>query len=313
MPEDRIAHLAQLVEPPDAMRFEMDDQKLRELEDSIRRVGVLSRLWVVRATPDRCNEYPEAYANIRERIEAGNEFLEVRAGHRRLLACRALSFLNVPVTLYHPADPAYAGLMATENLIREEPSEIEEATLFKRYKETPGMTEDELRRLCGKSLGYIYEMISIVDGDFEIAKALHHRQISKGVALRLNRIRYPAPGMTGEKLTGDALQNAIAGADAHRASFLDRAINGGCSIAQADSWLAQWRIVAGVQVVSSVPPAEPMPPGGYPVMQNVCALCGERDRQEQMEGVYIHHDELVAIRAAMKARLSEMENDASKT
>jgi hypothetical protein len=301
MPEDRDIPLNELIEPADAMRFEMDDTKLDELIGSIRLDGVLERLLVIAATPERASEYPEHYAKYAETILRGVLLYEVRAGHRRLLACRALAFSPVPCTVFYPTDSAYSRLMAVENLMREEPSEIEEAELFRRYKNEPGMTEEELRRRCGKSLGYIYSMISIVEGDEAVARALHRKQISKGVALKLNQIRYPAPGMTGEKLVGDALQNAIASADAYRAMFLERAITGGCSIAQAESWVAQWRMTAGVSVVPLLPPQEPMPPGGYPQFQNVCAVCGERDRQEQMEGVYIHHDELVAIRAAIKA------------
>jgi len=301
MSQDIIASLSSLIEPPDAMRFEMDDEKLDELIDSVRRYGILSRLWVIRPTLARCDEFPEEYKLYREHILAGLDYFEVRAGHRRLLAARALGLAHVPVTLYSPDDAAYPSLMGTENLIREEPSAIEEAELFRRIKDEPGMTEDELVRRCGKKLGTIYRLIALVEGDKEIALAVHRKQIGAGVALILNRIRYPAPGMHGEKLTGDALQNAIASADAYRASFLDRAIAGGCSIAQAESWLAQWRMVAGVSVVSILPPSEPMPPGGYPEVQNMCAFCGERDRQSQLVGVYIHNDELVAIKAAIKA------------
>jgi ParB-like chromosome segregation protein Spo0J len=302
MPEDRDIPLANLIEPHDAMRFEMDDTKLDELIGSIRLDGVLERLLVIELTPEMVRGVDGYPAGMAEQLGYAATLYEVRAGHRRLLACRALAFSPVPCTVFKPTDSAYSRLMATENLMREEPSEIEEAELFRRYKNEPGMTEEELRRRCGKSLGYIYSMISIVEGDEAVALALHRKQISKGVALKLNQIRYPAPGMTGEKLVGDALQNAIASADAYRAMFLERAVTGGCSIAQAESWVAQWRMTAGVSVVPLLPPQEPMPPGGYPQFQNVCAVCGERDRQETLEGVYIHHDELVAIRAAVKAQ-----------
>jgi ParB/RepB/Spo0J family partition protein len=281
------------------MRFEMDDEKLAELIDDIRRNGVLSRLWVI----DYGLKCSAAAAEGLPGVEPENPFAqvlyEVRAGHRRLIACQHLLLTPVPCTLYTPADSAYAGLMAIENLIREEPSSFEEGHLFARIAETPGITEDELRRRCAKSLAYIYDRIALVKGDPEIALAVHRKLISFGVAKKLNQIRYPAPGQQGDKFTGEALQNAIASADAYRAMFLERAVTGGCTIAVAESWVAQWRQSAGIVVQSGQPAIEPMPAAGYPLPQVTCALCGEPDEPHKLETISVHRAELAAFRAAL--------------
>jgi hypothetical protein len=206
----------------------------------------------------------------------------------------------IPCRVFEPGEPGYNGLMATENLIREECTPFEEGDLFARIAEIPGITEDEMRRRCGhKTLSYIYDRISLVKGDPDIAMAVHEGKISFGVGKKLNQVRYPAPGAHGEKLEGEALQNAIASADAYRASFLDRCIQGGATIAVAESFVSQWRMSAGIIVTSSQPALEPMPAAGYPLPQVTCALCGESDEPGRFETITIHRAELAAFRAAL--------------
>ena len=121
-----------------------------------------------------------------------------------------------------------------------------------------------------------------------------------GVAKKLNQIRYPAPGQSGEKFTGQLLQDAIASADAYRASFLERAILGGCTIDVATPWVSQWRQSAGIVVTSTQPQLEPMPAEGFPLPQVTCALCGESDEPHKFETVSVHRNELALIRASLR-------------
>jgi ParB/RepB/Spo0J family partition protein len=300
VPRDVFIPLEQLVEPSDAMRFDMDDEKLTELMDSIRRDGVLEPLLVVEAHVYGVNgELGNSHGEPEPRVILQHRY-EVRAGHRRLIACRQIDYSPIPCRIFSPDEPAYAGLMATENLIREDVSPYEEGCLFTRIRETPGITEEEMRRKCGgKSLPYIYERIALVAGDEEVALAVHRGLISLGVARKLNQIRYPSPGQQGEKFTGQALTNAIASADAYRKMFLQRAVDGGCTIAVAESWVAQWRQSAGIVVQSGAPAFEPMPAAGYQVPQVTCALCGESDEPHKFETVSIHREELAAYRVAL--------------
>jgi ParB/RepB/Spo0J family partition protein len=303
MPTDLAIPIEQLVEPSDAMRYDMDDEKLSELISSIRRDGVLEPLLVIPiATPLSEKECVERDGAAVVVAAAPSQY-EVRAGHRRLLACRQLMYSPIPCRVFTPDEPAYDGLMATENLIREDVTPFEEGCLFARIAEIPGITEEEMRAKCGtKSLNYIYDRIALVTADKEVALAVHRRQISLGVAKKLNQIRYPTPGQVGEKLVGDALTNAIASADAYRAMFLERAILGGATIAVAESWVAQWRQSAGLVVTSAQPAIEPMPAGGYPLPSITCAICGESDEPHKFETVSIHRHELAAIRAGMAAQ-----------
>jgi ParB-like chromosome segregation protein Spo0J len=303
MPKDLQLSVAQLLEPHDAMRYRMDDEKLAELMNSIRHDGILEPLLAILITEEYYRTWPEPIDTILNRIIAGESLYEVRAGHRRLIACRQIGFTLIPCRIFSPDEPAYAGLMATENLIREECTPFEEGCLFARIRDTEGITEDEMRRKCGgKSLPYIYDRIALVQGDKDVALAVHEGQISLGVAKKLNQIRYPAPGQQGEKFVGEALQNAKASADAYRAMFLERAVTGGCTIAVAESWVAQWRQSAGIVVQSSAPPTEAMPAGGYEMPKAVCALCREEGEPHEMETITVHRNELAAFRAALAAQ-----------
>jgi ParB-like chromosome segregation protein Spo0J len=302
MPTDLAIPIEQLQEPSDAMRYDMDDEKLSELITSIRRDGVLEPLLVIPVSSLSSEKGSDGSDGATPDSSPAPSQYEVRAGHRRLLACRQLMYSPIPCRVFTPDEPAYDGLMATENLIREDVTPFEEGCLFARIAEIPGITEDEMRAKCGtKSLNYIYDRIALVSGDKDVALAVHRRQISLGVAKLLNKIRYPTPGQVGEKLVGDALTNAMASADAYRAMFLERAILGGATIAVAESWVAQWRQSAGLVVTSAQPAIEPMPAEGYPLPQTTCALCGESDEPHKFETVSIHRHELAAIRAGMAA------------
>jgi ParB/RepB/Spo0J family partition protein len=302
MPTDLLIPLEQLQEPSDAMRYDMDDVKMEELLDDVRRNGILSRLWVIQIPSPTSETGGEGVDGVAVLGPTAPSQYQVRAGHRRLLVCRHLSLSPVPCTLFTPEDAAYPGLMSIENLIREDLSDFEEGCHFARIAEEVGITEEQLKKRCAKSLPYIYERIKLVQGDPDVAVAVHRRQISLGVAKKLNQIRYPAPGQVGEKLVGEALQNAIASADAYRAMFLERAVTGGCTIAVAESWVAQWRQSAGLVVTSSQPAVEPMPAAGYPLPRVTCAICGESDEPHNFETVSIHRNELAAIRAGMAAQ-----------
>src|ERR1700738_301045 len=144
MPTDLLIPLEQLLEPPDAMRYEMDDEKMEELIDSIRRDGVLSPLFVIElpATLPQGDVARDGGATPPNGLAPHN--YEVRAGHRRLLACRHIDYSPVPCRVFAEDEPAYAGLMATENLIREDVTPFEEGCMFAKIAETPGITEQEL-------------------------------------------------------------------------------------------------------------------------------------------------------------------------
>lgn len=300
MPQFAQIKLDHLVRPHDAMRFKMDDEKLAELMDSIRHDGVLEPLLVIKLTASTDIVTEEYEADVLNRLAAGETVFEVRAGDRRLLACRNIAYSPVPCLVFEPSEPAYAGLMATENLIREEATAFEEGVLFTRIRETPGITEEEMRRKCGgKSLPYIYDRIALVAGDRDVALAVHEGKISMGVARKLNQIRYPAPGQRGEKYVGEQLENAIASAAAYRAMFLERAINCGASINAAEMWVNDWRSSAGIVVTSNTVPTEPMPAEGYAMPKVMCALCREDGEPHEMETITVHRNELAAFRAAL--------------
>jgi ParB/RepB/Spo0J family partition protein len=300
MPTDLQVPLEQLMEPHDAMRLEMDDEQLDELLDSIRREGVLSRLWIIHMSDYSVEQVAVMGETPEQTSERVKDLYEVRAGHRRFICCKQLDVTPVPCTLFTREDAAYGGLMLTENLIRADTTDFEQGIAFANIADTPGITEEELQRRCRKKLSYIYDRINLVKGDENIALAVHRGQISFGVAKKLNQIRYPAPGQTGEKFVGEQLENAKASAGAYRASFLERAILGGCTIEVATSWVSQWRQSAGIVVTSGQPAMEPMPAQGFALPSVTCALCGESDEPHKFETVSIHRNELALIRAGMR-------------
>lgn len=156
-----------LVEPPDPMRFAMDDAKFEELCQSIRAVGILQSLLVI----------------------PRNDVYEVVAGHRRLLAARQVGLASVPCRIFHGEADNKLAIMIAENLHREDVSPVEEGELYKKVSETPGITEEAMQQMIRQPLGYIYARINLVNGCPEVALAVHQQRIGLGVAQELNKVK----------------------------------------------------------------------------------------------------------------------------
>jgi ParB-like chromosome segregation protein Spo0J len=176
-----------LMEPPDAMRVSMDDEKLWELAQSIREVGLLQDLCVIPIGEDnlRATLVPTA-EHVAGFIRDGGMF-QVRAGHRRLKAMRSLNMDAAPCKVFCDAQSSEKAIMAHENSFREEPSDYELAELYRTWLQEPGLTEAELKRRAGKSLAFIYSRAELFEGWQFVAMALCNRQINFAVAKQINK------------------------------------------------------------------------------------------------------------------------------
>jgi hypothetical protein len=120
-----------------------------------------------------------------------------------------------------------------------------------------------------------------VKGDPDIAAAVHLKQITLGVARELNKVKN----------------------EGYRRMYLERAVQGGATIELAKSWVSSWRMADSGQTPAQQQPMEPLPGPEHVAQPMTCWLCGSSDETYNLEPVWIHREELRALRMAREMQL----------
>lgn len=249
----REISLALLLEPLDPMRHNMDDEAMMDLQTSIRASGLLQNICVVPVLPGDGDTWERVpMRDYKTHLKNGGRF-RVAAGHRRLLACRAVAHDPVKCEIFVDLALNEETIMAGENTVREDPTDFDLAVLYQKWLNEPGMTEKELTKRAGKTLVFIYARAELLSGYKEIADALHARKISFSVARALNRCEEP-----------EYMQH-----------FLNMAIDQGATTKLVNAWVSERKAFKDM-----TPPASPAGPQplhvAAPVFQKIeCLLCGD--------------------------------------
>jgi len=149
-------------------RREFDEDRLRDLADSIRQYGVLQPLVV-----------------SREEIQKEDGGLvveyELIAGERRLRASKLAGLEQIPVIIRVGDDNmAKLELAIIENLQREDLNSVERARAFMRLVEEFKFTHTQIGAKVGKSREYVSNTLRLLALPQEILDALSARKISEG-------------------------------------------------------------------------------------------------------------------------------------
>jgi ParB family chromosome partitioning protein len=167
--ETREINLDLLLEPPITERMTMDEDKLHELAESVKRYGVLQNLVVV---PD-------------------NGKYEIVAGHRRYLAARLAGLVTVPCKIYEDLEDGKYGAMLAENGLREEVTAAEEGVFFLQLAEKKGWSEPQLCTHFHRSADYINERVKLVTKFPEVMKRVASREMNWAQAKAIMRLKNP--------------------------------------------------------------------------------------------------------------------------
>lgn len=169
MPERRDINLDLLLEPPLPIRATMDDEKLHDLAEDIKRHGILQNLVVV----------------------PSNGKFEVVAGHRRQLAAKLAGVIKAPCLIFEDLGEAKYAVMLAENGYREDVTAAEEGMLFLDLAEKHKWSEPDLCRHFHKSADYINERVKLVKDFGDVAKHVVSRAINWSQAKALMRCKNP--------------------------------------------------------------------------------------------------------------------------
>jgi len=161
--------IGEITFPEAELRKQVVFEKLEELANSIRSVGLLNPI-VVRKVGDHW---------------------ELVAGWRRLKACEIIGLASVPCRVA-PTNEELADMARIhENVFREDVNPVDEGefyrTLLKKYQ----WNISQLSLNVKKSPAYISNRINVVDADEEIKEAMRDGKIGISIAMELMRIDDP--------------------------------------------------------------------------------------------------------------------------
>lgn len=156
--EDRVLYvdINDIKPNKDQPRMTFDEDKLRELELSIREHGVIQPLIIRQA-------------------ENGYELV---AGERRWRASRLAGLKKVPCIIRNFDDRQNAIVAIIENMQREDLNPIEEAEGLKSMTEKYGFTQEQVSASLGKSRTYITNSIRLLKLPKEIQECVSNGQMS---------------------------------------------------------------------------------------------------------------------------------------
>ncbi|WP_417269249.1 ParB/RepB/Spo0J family partition protein [Celeribacter sp.] len=151
---------------PDQPRRRFDEEKLKELSDSIAEKGVIQPL-IVRANPRRDGAY------------------EIVAGERRWRASQIAKLHEVPVIIREYDDTEVLEIAIIENIQRADLNSIEEAVGYHQLMDKFGHTQEQLASALGKSRSHIANMMRLLQLPQDVQALLEQGELSAGHARAL--------------------------------------------------------------------------------------------------------------------------------
>ncbi len=150
-------------------RSEDPDERLQELTASIRRVGVLVPLIVVRH----------------------NSGYILLVGHRRIAAATAAGLAEVPAIVRESNEAENAEVSFAENFFRSDLSPVEQAAAIRECIDNGIMTIEELAKGFHRKEQWITEQMNLTTWAPEVLHAIHNKRISVAAGRNLALIDDP--------------------------------------------------------------------------------------------------------------------------
>lgn len=139
-------------------RKEFDDDRIKELADSIKQHGVFTPILVKKAV--------KGY--------------ELIAGERRLRACKLAGLKSVPSILVEFDDQQMMEIALLENIQREDLNAIEEAIGYEKLIKKIGYTQEELAKRIGKSREHVANLLRLLKLPETVQNYVVTKQLSMG-------------------------------------------------------------------------------------------------------------------------------------
>lgn len=159
----KIVEVSLIDRPERISRLEIDQDRIRELADSIKERGLLQPILV--------HPKGERYGII--------------AGDRRFLAHELLGLKKIMCRIRDISGKEIKIDRAIENLQRDDLTPFEEAYIYLGLRDDDGMAIEDISKVVGKSAGVVERRLAILKMPESFQKAVHGRQVSMSVAEEL--------------------------------------------------------------------------------------------------------------------------------
>jgi len=180
-------------------RKRFDNEKLKELIDSIKEKGVIQPI-IVRP------------------VENGYELI---AGERRFRAAKELGYSEIPVIIREASEVDSLELSLIENIQREELNSIEEANAYKQLMDKFNINHDDISKRVGKDKSTISNTLRLLGLPSAIQKYVEENLISTGHAKAILSLVSDAERI---KLANDIIKRSLS---VRQAEELAKAKNAG--------------------------------------------------------------------------------------
>lgn len=156
----REISIGEITPNPQQPRFAFNEEKLKELSDSIKRHGVIQPLIV-------------------SRNENGYELI---AGERRLQASKLAGLSKVPVIVKEAGEMEKLEWAIIENIQRHDLNPIEEAKAYRKLSDEFRISQEEAADKLGKSRSAVANKMRLLNLPVDIQRALVEGKINEGHA-----------------------------------------------------------------------------------------------------------------------------------
>lgn len=154
-----------LISNPFQPRLTFDDEKLKELADSIKNHGLIQPIIVRRGSDIN--------------------FYEIIAGERRARACKIAGIEEVDVIVQSWDDKITRQMTLLENIQREDLNHIEIAKSYKSLQEELELTQNEIAEMVSKKRSTVTNFMRLLDLPSKTQKMVENREISGSFARTL--------------------------------------------------------------------------------------------------------------------------------
>lgn len=152
-------------------RVHFDDDKAKELTDSVKEKGILQPILV---------------------REKGKDRYEIIAGERRWRAAQAAGLYEVPVVIKEMSDEEALEVAIIENIQRHDLNPIEEALGYKRLMDEFAHTQNALGKAVGKSRSHVANILRLLALPEAVQNYMRDGKLSMGHARALITAEDPA-------------------------------------------------------------------------------------------------------------------------
>ena len=155
--------LEQICVNPGQPRKKIDEDKIRELADSINKHGLIQPLIITNK----------------------DGLYHLVVGERRFRAARLLGLEKIPAIIKESTWEQMLEIALVENIQREDLNPVEEARAYKMLMSEYNKTQEDVASAVGKSRPYIANMIRLLNLPFKVLEDLEVGEISTGHARAL--------------------------------------------------------------------------------------------------------------------------------